>query len=71
MDFIEGQPRVHGKSVILTIVDHFSKHAHFITLSHPYMTTSVVKLFFEAIVHLHGFPNSIVSDRNPVFTEHI
>jgi hypothetical protein len=50
MDFIEGLPRVHGKSVILTVVDRFSKHAHFITLSHPYMATTVAKAFFDAIV---------------------
>jgi hypothetical protein len=68
MDFIEGLPRVHGKSVILTVVDRFSKHAHFITLSHPYTTASVAKAFFQSIVRLHGFPNSIVSDRDPVFT---
>ena len=71
LDFIEGLPRVHGKSVILTVVDRFSKHAHFVPLSHPYTAMSVAKAFFEGIVRLHGFPNSIVSDRDPVFTGHI
>lgn len=61
MDFVEGLPRVNGKSVILTVVDRFSKHAHFIALSHPYTATSVAKAFFEAIVRLHGFPRSIVT----------
>jgi hypothetical protein len=50
MDFIEGLPRVHGKSVILTMVDRFSKHAHFIASSHPYTATTVAKAFFDAIV---------------------
>lgn len=36
MDFVEGLPRVGGKSVILTIVDCFSNYAHFIALAHPY-----------------------------------
>ena len=71
LDFIEGLPRVNGKSVILTVVDRFSKHAHFIALSHPYTAASVAKAFFEAIVRLHGFPNSIVSDRDPVFTGNV
>ena len=71
LDFIEGLPRVHGKTVILTVVDRFSKHAHFIALSHPYTATSVTKAFFKAIVHLHGFPTSIVSDRDPVFTGNV
>jgi hypothetical protein len=35
MDFIEGFSRVNGKSVILTVVDRFSKYAHFVPLGHP------------------------------------
>jgi hypothetical protein len=57
--------------VILTVVDRFSKYAHFIVLSHPYTAASVARAFFEGIVRLHGFPNSIVSDRDPVFTSHL
>lgn len=46
MDFIEAFPKVGGKSVVLTIVDRFSKMGHFIVLSHPYMAASVTKAFF-------------------------
>ena len=59
---------MHGKSVILTVVDRFSKYAHFIALGHPYTAASVARAFFHDIVRLHGFPESIVSDRDPVFT---
>jgi hypothetical protein len=41
MYFMEGLSRVNGKSVIFTVVDRFSKYAHFITLVHPYTTTIV------------------------------
>ena len=68
MDFIEGFPQVSGKCVVLTVVDRFSKFAHFIALSHPYTAASVAKAFFEGIVRLHGFPCSIASDRDTVFT---
>ena len=68
MDFVEGFPKVGGKSVILTVVDRFSKYAHFIPLGHPYSANSVARAFFDEIVRLHGFPCSIVSDRDPVFT---
>ena len=68
MDFVEALPKVNGKSVILTVVDRFSKFAHFVPLSHPYTAASVAKVFFQEIVRLHGLPSSIVSDRDPVFT---
>jgi hypothetical protein len=68
IDFIEALPKVHGKSVILTDADRFSKYVHFIALGHPYTATSVARAFFHDIVRLHGFPDSIVSDRDPVFT---
>jgi hypothetical protein len=71
MDFIEGLPKVSGKFVILTVVDRFSKHAHFIALGHPYTATSVAHAFFDDIVCLHGFLSSIISDRDPVFTGHV
>jgi hypothetical protein len=62
---------VGGKSVILTVVDRFSKYAHFIALGHLYTAASVARAFFNGIVRLHGFPSSIVSDRDPVFTSHV
>jgi hypothetical protein len=66
MDFIEGLPKVGGKSVILTVGDCFFKYAHFIALGHPYTAASVARAFFDGIVRLHGFPSSIVSDRDPI-----
>ena len=50
MDFVEGLPKVGWKSVILTVVDCFSKYAHFIALSHPYTASSVARTFFDGIV---------------------
>ena len=70
MDFVEALPKVHGKSVILTVVDRLLKYAHFIPLGHPYTAASVARAFFAEIVRLHGFPESIVSDRDPVCTGH-
>jgi hypothetical protein len=68
MYFMEGLSRVNGKSVIFTVVDRFSKYAHFITLVHPYTTTIVARVFFDGIVRLHGIPSSILSDQDPIFT---
>jgi hypothetical protein len=49
LDFVEGFPKVHGKSVVLTVVDRFSKYAHFIALGHPYSATLVARAFFDSI----------------------
>jgi hypothetical protein len=68
MNFMEGFPLVHGKSVILTVVDRFSKYAHFLSLVHLYTSTSVVQVFFDSFVWLHGIPSSIVSNMGPIFT---
>ena len=47
MDFIEGFPRVGGKSIVLTVVDRFSKYAHFIAVGHPYTATTIARVFFD------------------------
>jgi hypothetical protein len=68
LDFVEALPRVNGKTIILSIVDRFSKYCHFVPLAHPYTAASVAHAFFTDIVRLHGIPQSIISDRDPVFT---
>lgn len=68
MDFIEGLPKSGGKEVIFVVVDRFTKYAHFIALSHPYMASQIAQLFLDNICKLHGNPISITSDRDPVFT---
>jgi hypothetical protein len=70
MDFIDGLPKCGGYSVILVIMDRFTKYAHFLSLRHPYTAASVAQVFFTNIVKLHGLPKTIVSDRDKVFTSH-
>jgi hypothetical protein len=68
MDFIDSLPMCEGYSVILVVVDHFTKYAHFIPLKHPYSAQSVALAFFNTVVKLHGLPKTIVSDRDKIFT---
>ncbi|OWM70560.1 hypothetical protein CDL15_Pgr014233 [Punica granatum] len=67
MDFIEGLPRSLGKEVIFVVVDRCTKYAHFMSLTHPYSATTVAQTFMDNVFKLHGMPESIVSDRDPIF----
>lgn len=67
MDFVYGLPTSEGNSVILVVVDRFSKGAHFGSLSGSYTAFKVARLFVFLVTKLHGMPRSIISDRDPIF----
>ena len=68
MDFVEGLPKSHLKSVVFVVVDRLTKYTHFMALSHPYTATKVANLYLHFVFKLHGMPSTIVSDRDPMFT---
>lgn len=68
LDFIEGLPKSQRKEAILVVMDRFTKYGHFLALQYPYTTVQVTELFLKEIYKLHGFPKTMVSDRDKVFT---
>ena len=67
LDFITGLPKSKGFEAIFVVVERLSKYSHFIPLKHPYTARKVAEVFTKEIVRLHGVPQSIVSDRDPLF----
>ncbi|GAU42021.1 hypothetical protein TSUD_90550 [Trifolium subterraneum] len=67
IDFITGLPKSRGYEAVLVVVDRLSKYSHFILLKHPYTAKSIAEIFVKEIVRLHGIPQSVVSDRDPLF----
>ncbi|MCH86853.1 transposon Tf2-1 polyprotein, partial [Trifolium medium] len=70
LDFITGLPKSKGYDAILVVVDRLSKYSHFILLKHPYNAKSIAELFVKEVVRLHGIPQSLISDRDPIFISH-
>lgn len=67
MDFITHLPLSHGFTVILVVVDRYSKGIHLGALPTGFTAFKVAALFMELVCKLHGFSKSIVSDRDPIF----
>lgn len=67
MDFIIGLPKYVENTVIFVVVDKLSKYAHFMPLKHPFTAIEVAQTYLDNVFKLHGWPRSIVSDRDSVF----
>ena len=70
MDLIVHLPNSRTFTAIFVVVDRFSKMAHFIPTQTQISAPELAQIFLDNVVRLHGFPRSIVSDRDPRFLSH-
>jgi hypothetical protein len=66
-DFITDLPASEGATIILVVVDQFTKIAHFVPIKKKQSPT-VARAYLENIWKYHGFPEDVVSDRDSTFT---
>lgn len=71
VDFVTGLPVSDGMTTILTIVDRFSKAAHFVGLPKLPSAHETAVLLTNHVFRLHGIPLDIVSDRGPQFISQV
>jgi hypothetical protein len=68
MDFIVGLPNTSQRhDSIWIIVDRLTKTAHFLPVHTTYNAKKYAEIYLDQIVHLHGIPKTIISDRGAQF----
>ena len=71
MDFVCRLPRTAKKrDSFFMVVDRFSKMDHFILFTKTTDASRVGELYFNEIVKLYDFPQTIVLDKNVRFTSY-
>lgn len=67
LHFITSLPKSRGYDAVLVVVDRLSKYGHFILLKPPYTARKIAETFSQ-VIHLHGMPLFILSDRDPLLS---
>jgi transposase InsO family protein len=71
MDFITQLPRTEsGHDAILVVVDKLTKMVHLVATTTTATAEQTARLYVDHIWKLHGVPQKVVTDRDPLFTSH-
>ena len=70
MDFVVGLPLTRRKhDSVWVMIDRLTKSAHFLPVRTDYSLNKLTELYIKEIVRLHGILISIISNRDPRFTQ--
>ncbi|CDJ69410.1 Similar to Transposon MAGGYgagandpolgenehomologues, related [Eimeria necatrix] len=68
LDFITDLPlTTTGHDSILVMVDALTKVAHFVPAKKSFTAAHTVELLANRLIRYHGFPEVLISDRDPRF----
>ena len=69
MDFITQLPKTtRGYDAIFVVIDKFTKMVHLMPTTTQATAAQTAKLYADHVWKLHGVPEVVVSDRDPLFT---
>lgn len=71
MDFITDLPECRSYDSICTVVDRFTKMAHFWPCNKTITAEQTALLYIDKVWRLHGFPVQIISDRGTQFASEL
>ncbi|GJW38448.1 putative reverse transcriptase domain-containing protein [Tanacetum coccineum] len=71
IDFVTKLPKTStGQDKIWVIIDRLTKSAHFLPMKETDSMEKLTRQYLKEVVSRHGFPVSIISDRDSKFTSH-
>jgi hypothetical protein len=68
LDFVSSLPMIKGYDSVLVTVDHLTRMAHFTPCRCDITSKQTAELFVKEVIRLHGVPQVLVSDRDPLLT---
>ncbi|KAI2660308.1 Transposon Tf2-8 polyprotein [Labeo rohita] len=71
VDFVTDLPLSQGHTIILSVVDRFSKGCRFIPLPKLPTAMETAEALCNSVFRFYGLPEDIVSDRGPQFTSRL
>ena len=67
VDFVVGLPVSEGYNAIMVCIDRLTKMRHFVPTTSEVTAEDTADLFLNYVYKLHGFPDTVVSDRGSQF----